>query len=63
MVDSLNCTWGRYIPKGDGVVTLLPSTAFDGAISRIVPELDQGAIVTIPVTLLITWSPSMALPP
>ena len=29
-------------------LTLLPSTALDGAVSRIVPQLDKGAVVTIP---------------
>ena len=39
---------GAIHSKGGRAITLLPSTAFDGAISRIVAELDQGAIVTIP---------------
>lgn len=39
---------GAIHSKGGRAITLLPSTAFEGAISRIVPELDQGAIVTIP---------------
>jgi len=39
---------GAIHSRGGRAITLLPSTAFDGAISRIVPELDQGAIVTIP---------------
>jgi len=39
---------GAVLSKGGRAITLLPSTAFDGAMSRIVPELDQGALVTIP---------------
>ena len=39
---------GAIHSKGGRAITLLPSTAFDGAISRIVPQLDKGAIVTIP---------------
>jgi len=39
---------GAILSKGGRALTLLPSTALDGAISRIVPQLDQGAIVTIP---------------
>lgn len=39
---------GAILSKGGRAITLLPSTAFDGAISRIVSELDQGALVTIP---------------
>ena len=30
------------------MITLLPSTALDGLVSRIVPELEAGSIVTIP---------------
>ena len=39
---------GAIHSKGGRALTLLPSTALDGAVSRIVPELDQGAVVTIP---------------
>lgn len=39
---------GAILSKGGRGITLLPSTALDGAISRILPELDQGALVTIP---------------
>lgn len=39
---------GGILSKGGRSITLLPSTALNGAISRIVPQLDQGAIVTIP---------------
>jgi len=33
---------------GGRAVTLLPSTALEGAVSRIVPQLEQGSFVTIP---------------
>ncbi|MBI4282864.1 MAG: hypothetical protein HY663_00150 [Chloroflexi bacterium] len=36
------------LSKGGRAVTLLRSTALNGAISSIVPQLDQGALVTIP---------------
>ena len=39
---------GGILSKGGKALTLLPSTALDGAISRIVPQLDEGAVVTIP---------------
>ncbi len=39
---------GAILSKGGRAITLLPSTALDGAVSRIVAQLDQGAIVTIP---------------
>lgn len=39
---------GAILSKGGRAITLLPSTALDGAVSRIVPQLDQGAVVTIP---------------
>jgi 4-hydroxybutyrate CoA-transferase len=39
---------GAILSKGGQAITLLPSTALNGAISRIVPQLDQGAVVTIP---------------
>ncbi len=39
---------GGILSKGGRALTLLPSTALEGAVSRIVPQLDQGAIVTIP---------------
>jgi 4-hydroxybutyrate CoA-transferase len=39
---------GALLSKGGRAITLLPSTALDGSVSRIVPELDQGAVVTIP---------------
>lgn len=39
---------GAFLSKGGRAVTLLPSTALDGAVSRIVPELESGSIVTIP---------------
>lgn len=39
---------GAIQSKGGRALTLLPSTALDGAVSRIVPQLDEGAVVTIP---------------
>ncbi len=39
---------GGILSRGGRSLTLLPSTALEGAVSRIVPQLDQGAIVTIP---------------
>jgi len=42
---------GSQLSKGGRFITTLPSTAKGGAISRIVPQFDQGTIVTIPRTL------------
>ncbi|MBI4283952.1 MAG: hypothetical protein HY663_05725 [Chloroflexi bacterium] len=39
---------GAVLSKGGRAITLLRSTALNGAISSIVPQLDQGALVTIP---------------
>jgi 4-hydroxybutyrate CoA-transferase len=39
---------GAFLSKGGKSITLLPSTALDGAVSRIVPELEAGSIVTVP---------------
>ena len=39
---------GAILSKGGRALTLLPSTALGGTVSRIVPQLDQGALVTIP---------------
>ena len=39
---------GAFLSKGGRAITLLPSTALDGAVSRIVPDLESGSIVTIP---------------
>jgi 4-hydroxybutyrate CoA-transferase len=36
------------LSRGGRAITLLPSTAMDGAVSRIVPELDPGSMVTVP---------------
>jgi 4-hydroxybutyrate CoA-transferase len=38
---------GAVSPKGRAI-TLLPSTAMDGAVSRIVAEMDAGSYVTVP---------------
>ncbi len=39
---------GAFLCPGGRAITLLPSTAVQGAISRIVPQHEQGALVTIP---------------
>jgi 4-hydroxybutyrate CoA-transferase len=39
---------GAFIAKGGRAITLLPSTAMGGAVSKIVAQLDAGSIVTIP---------------
>jgi len=39
---------GATLSKGGRALTLLPSTALNRTVSRIVPELDQGAVVTVP---------------
>jgi len=39
---------GAFLSKGGRAITLLPSTALSGAVSRIVPQLEAGALVTIP---------------
>ncbi len=39
---------GAFMAKGGRAITLLPSTAMEGAISRIVPQLEAGAMVTVP---------------
>jgi 4-hydroxybutyrate CoA-transferase len=39
---------GAFLSKGGRAITLLQSTALEGAISRIVPQLEAGALVTIP---------------
>ena len=39
---------GAFSAKGGRALTLLPSTALGGTVSKIVPQLDAGAIVTIP---------------
>ena len=41
---------GGVLSKGGRAITLLKSTAAGGSVSRIVPQLVQGAIVTIPRT-------------
>jgi 4-hydroxybutyrate CoA-transferase len=42
---------GAQISKGGRFVSTLPSTAKNGAVSRIVPQFEKGTIVTIPRTL------------
>jgi len=39
---------GAFLSRGGRAVTLLPSTALQGSVSTIVPQLDQGSIVDIP---------------
>jgi 4-hydroxybutyrate CoA-transferase len=39
---------GAFLAKGGRALTLLPSTAMGGAVSRIVAQHDPGAIITIP---------------
>ena len=39
---------GAVLSKGGRAITLIPSTALEGTVSRIVPQLDQGAVVTVP---------------
>ena len=39
---------GAFLSKGGRAITLLQSTALGGAISRIVPQLEAGALVTVP---------------
>lgn len=39
---------GAVLSKGGKAITLVPSTALEGTVSRIVPHLDQGAVVTVP---------------
>lgn len=39
---------GAFLSKGGRAITLLPSTAVGGGVSRIVPQLEAGALVTVP---------------
>ena len=39
---------GAILSRGGRAITLLPSTALEGVVSRVVPTHDAGAIVTIP---------------
>ncbi|HVA67801.1 MAG TPA: acetyl-CoA hydrolase/transferase C-terminal domain-containing protein [Candidatus Binataceae bacterium] len=39
---------GAFLSRGGRAITLLPSTALNGAVSRIVPQLEAGALVTVP---------------
>jgi len=38
---------GAWLSKGGRAITVLPSTARDGTVSRIVPRLPEGTVVTI----------------
>lgn len=42
---------GAQLSKGGRFVSVLPSTAKKGSVSRIVPMLEQGTVVTVPRTL------------
>ncbi|MGH7933643.1 MAG: acetyl-CoA hydrolase/transferase C-terminal domain-containing protein, partial [Candidatus Binataceae bacterium] len=39
---------GTFLSKGGRAITLLPSTAHNDTISRIVPQFEPGALVTVP---------------
>ena len=39
---------GAFLSRGGRAITLLPSTALGGAVSRIVPQMETGSLVTIP---------------
>lgn len=39
---------GAFLSPGGRAITLLPSTTLNGAVSRIVPQLEQGALITVP---------------
>ncbi len=40
--------FGAFLSRGGKAITLLPSTAIEGSVSRIVPMHPEGSIVTIP---------------
>lgn len=42
---------GAYLSKGGRYITVMPSTAGEGKVSRVVPALAPGAVVTVPRTL------------
>jgi 4-hydroxybutyrate CoA-transferase len=42
---------GSQLSKGGRFISTLPSTAKEGKVSRIVPQLEKGTIVTVPRTL------------
>ena len=48
----LDFTIGAWMSQGGRVVVALPSTALDDKVSRIVPRLEAGDVVTIPRTLV-----------
>ncbi len=39
---------GALLSKGGRAITLLPSTALSGSVSRIVPQQEEGSLITIP---------------
>jgi acyl-CoA hydrolase len=42
---------GSHLSKGGRFITTLPSTAKSGTVSRIVPLMTEGSIMTVPRTL------------
>ena len=46
----LDFQMGAVMSRGGRAITLLRSTALGGTVSRIVPQLEEGSIVTIPRT-------------
>lgn len=42
---------GAFLSKGGRSITVLPSTAKEGRVSRIVPQLEPGTVATVPRTL------------
>ncbi len=46
----LDFQMGAILSKGGRAITLLRSTALGGTVSRIVPQLEEGTVVTIPRT-------------
>jgi 4-hydroxybutyrate CoA-transferase len=39
---------GALLSKGGRAITLLPSTALGGSVSRVVAQQEQGSLITIP---------------
>ena len=53
---------GAILSNGGRALTLLWSTALDGAVSRIVPQLEERSVVTVPRTFADTIVTSTASP-
>jgi 4-hydroxybutyrate CoA-transferase len=49
---SIDFAIGAMMSRGGASIIALPSTAANGTISRIVPRLPEGAVVTLPATLV-----------